>query len=149
MNMTTVTSQCTAKSCRTCAETKPLEDFYRKNSSKDGRESSCIECRKKQIAITDKKRYRSPVRRDAHLMDKYLINQSIYEHLLLMQGGHCALCPATSSGRKNDSYLIVDHCHKTGNVRGLLCHHCNIMLGVSKDNTNTLQNAITYLTKHA
>ena len=101
------------------------------------------------MSAADKKRYRSAARRDNHLMRTYLINQSIYEHLLLMQEGHCALCPATESGRKEDKHLIVDHDHETGDVRGLVCHHCNIMLGGAKDNITTLQNAISYLAKHA
>jgi hypothetical protein len=147
--MTIVISQCTGKVCRTCNETKDLEDFYRKNSSKDGRESSCISCRRKQMSAADKKRYQAAARRDSHLMRTYIINQSIYDHILLMQDGHCALCPATESGRKDDKHLIVDHDHETGDVRGLVCHHCNIMLGGAKDNTTTLQNAISYLAKYA
>ena len=101
------------------------------------------------MSAADKKRYRAVDRRDNHLMRTYLINQSIYEHLLLMQNGHCALCPATESGRKEDKHLIVDHDHETGDVRGLVCHHCNIMLGGAKDNIDTLQNAISYLAQHA
>ena len=97
------------------------------------------------MSAADKKRYQSADRRDSHLLRTYIINQSIYDHLLLMQDGHCASCPATESGRKKDKYLIVDHDHETGEVRGLLCHHCNIMLGGAKDNIATLQNAITYL----
>lgn len=147
--MTTAISQCTDKTCRVCLEIKSLEEFYRKNSSKDGRESSCKSCRRKQMSAADKKRYQSAVRRNNHLMRTYLINQSIYEHLLLMQGGHCALCPATVSGRKYDQHLIVDHDHEAGDVRGLVCHHCNIMLGGAKDNIATLQNAISYLSKYA
>jgi len=97
----------------------------------------------------DKARYNTDHRRNNHLLNTYIITQSIYDHVLLMQDGHCATCPATESGRKNDKYLIVDHDHETGEVRGLLCHHCNIMLGGAKDNISTLQNAIAYLSKHA
>lgn len=146
--MITAISQCTAKSCRICKQHKPLEKFYKKKNSIDGHESSCICCRRNQMSKTYKQRYHSANRRNQHLMRTYLIDQSIYDHLLLMQGGRCALCSAESSGRKNDNYFVVDHCHITGDVRGLLCHHCNIMLGSSKDNINTLQNAITYLSQH-
>lgn len=101
------------------------------------------------MSAADKGRYNTDLRRQTHLMRTYLIDQSIYEHILMMQDGHCALCPATVSGRKNDQFLIVDHDHETGVVRGLLCHHCNIMLGAAKDNMNTLQNGISYLAKYA
>jgi len=41
--------------------------------------------------------------------------------------------------------LVVDHCHSTGKIRGLLCHNCNRALGLMQDNVETLQNAIDYL----
>ncbi len=49
-----------------------------------------------------------------------------YERLLAAQGGHCALCPSTPKTRR----LAVDHDHKTGKVRGLLCHRCNRFMPV-------------------
>jgi hypothetical protein len=49
------------------------------------------------------------------------ITDDAYTALLEAQGGHCALCPATPKTRR----LSVDHDHKTGAVRGLLCHRCN------------------------
>jgi len=44
---------------------------------------------------------------------------------------------------------VVDHCHITGQVRGLLCSECNLMLGKAKDNITTLQNAIDYLSEYS
>ena len=44
-----------------------------------------------------------------------------YDRLLAAQGGHCALCPNTPKTRR----LHVDHDHRTGAVRGLLCYRCN------------------------
>ena len=41
--------------------------------------------------------------------------------------------------------LSVDHCHVTGNVRGLLCRACNLALGQFEDNIKTLNKAIKYL----
>lgn len=43
------------------------------------------------------------------------------------------------------SKLVVDHCHDTGIVRGLLCHNCNRALGLFKDKIEVLKNAIKYL----
>lgn len=97
------------------------------------------------MSAADKARYCSAARRESHLFNTYAITPAVYEHLLLMQGGHCAMCESTVSGRRGDNYLIVDHCHKTDQIRGLLCHHCNIVLGAARDNVDILQNAINYL----
>jgi hypothetical protein len=80
----------------------------------------------------------------------YLANKkkiSIYQKnrrqkLLKKQGNVCAIC---GKGLEKDKRLAVDHNHKTGKIRGLLCVNCNMMLGMSKDNINTLKSAIKYL----
>lgn len=61
-----------------------------------------------------------------HLLRKYGITEEQYNALLKKQDGHCALCPRTveKSGKK----LSVDHNHKTGEIRGLLCYRCNKFL---------------------
>ena len=81
-------------------------------------------------------------RRDRHLMYKYQWNNAIFEHVLLMQGGGCAMCGSTDR-------LCVDHNHQTGHTRGILCNDCNLTIGYAKDNTTTLENAISYISEHA
>lgn len=49
------------------------------------------------------------------------VDDTAYKRMLEAQGGHCALCPNRPKTRR----LHVDHDHKTGAVRGLLCHTCN------------------------
>ena len=44
--------------------------------------------------------------------------------------------------------LSIDHCHNTKKIRGLLCHYCNMALGLFKDNTDIMQKAIEYLKTH-
>lgn len=62
------------------------------------------------------------------------------------QNGVCAICKQSVSGMINSkSKLAVDHDHKTGKIRGLLCGSCNIGLGHFKDNIEYLTNAIVYL----
>lgn len=65
--------------------------------------------------------------------------------LFVKQGSVCGICktpePTTSRG------WHTDHDHATGVVRGVLCHHCNTLLGVARDNPQTLSNAIEYLGK--
>lgn len=52
------------------------------------------------------------------------VTKDQYDRLLAAQGGHCALCPSTPKTRR----LHVDHEHRSGRVRGLLCHRCNRQL---------------------
>lgn len=65
-----------------------------------------------------------------------------YERLLVKQNGVCVVCEDAS---KNTRRLSVDHDHKTGKVRGLLCMECNMVLGLVKDEVGILQNMIKYL----
>jgi hypothetical protein len=64
------------------------------------------------------------------------------------QEGKCAICKSTKFGRAGISYFSVDHCHKTGKVRGLLCSYCNTALGQMDDSIDRLKSAIEYLTKN-
>ena len=79
------------------------------------------------------------------LLKLYGISAAEYEMLLVAQGGRCPICllPLGTYARQ----LAVDHDHVTGRVRGLLCHKCNMALGVFKDDVYKLNRAIEYLTK--
>lgn len=72
---------------------------------------------------------------------KYNISLEYYDELLLKQKGKCAIC-RTLAG---DSFLVVDHDHKTKGVRGLLCAGCNLGLGHFRENKKILLAAIMYL----
>lgn len=71
------------------------------------------------------------------------ITEDQYNNFLKSQNNLCAICQGTNEEASKD--WAIDHCHDTGKVRGLLCQSCNVMLGFSKDNINTLQKAIEYL----
>ena len=66
-----------------------------------------------------------------------------YNVLFEKQHGCCAICNRHQTEFKKR--LAIDHCHTTNIIRGLLCSSCNTALGLLKDNTNSLQNAIEYL----
>lgn len=68
------------------------------------------------------------------------VTDTEYEARLIEQNGHCALCPSTPKTRR----LAVDHNHKTGAVRGLLCHRCNRFLPAWMS-PEWLRRAATYL----
>lgn len=87
----------------------------------------------------------------AYLLRNYNITQDTYLHLHNQQNGKCAICGGEgfTMGKHHKIKLVVDHCHATGRVRGLLCHNCNRALGLLHDNINHLQVAIDYLQKEA
>lgn len=75
------------------------------------------------------------------------LTQEGYLTLLHEQQGVCKIClkPETSVRQGSVLALAVDHCHKTGRVRGLLCSHCNKGLGHYKDDPKRLRAAADYL----
>jgi DNA-directed RNA polymerase subunit RPC12/RpoP len=70
--------------------------------------------------------------RDYHLKSTYGMTSREYEEMLKTQGGGCAVCGSKekSSGR---DYLHVDHDHITGVVRSILCHRCNVTVGLLRE----------------
>jgi hypothetical protein len=79
--------------------------------------------------------------RDRQLREKYGITLDDWEKMFLAQSSACAICKCTNPGRQ----WHTDHCHRTGNVRGILCHGCNTGLGYFCDSSAALQSAVTYL----
>ena len=72
----------------------------------------------------------------------YSMTVEDYELLLIKQGNVCAICEASC---KTNNRLCVDHCHTSGEIRGLLCHRCNCALGLLDDNKGRINNMIKYL----
>jgi hypothetical protein len=73
----------------------------------------------------------------------YGISLIDYENMFAYQNGKCKICKIDSS--KLTKILVIDHCHKTGRVRGLLCDRCNVGLGSFKDDSMLLRSAASYL----
>ena len=80
----------------------------------------------------------------AHIARVYGINYEEFQNLLSKQKGRCALCGCSGSGKNKDKF-VVDHCHETGIVRGLLCWPCNIGLGMFKDKPELIAKVVKYL----
>lgn len=66
-----------------------------------------------------------------------------YDDILANQGYRCALCESDFPGGRGR--FVVDHCHKSGLVRGLLCNLCNVGLGALRDSPKLMAKAIKYL----
>jgi hypothetical protein len=81
------------------------------------------------------------------LQRNYGITSIEYDRILAFQNGVCACCYTSNPGRQHKAFN-VDHCHKTGKVRGLICYSCNVGIGHLGDNFQSVSNAITYLSKN-
>lgn len=139
------------KKCRKCLEYKPLTDFHRNKTSNDGRQSSCKPCnqaRAEEWQRTNKEQYEAGLKRRAS-EDKYELNRKLrkygiteedYNELLRKSEGACMICKLIPL-----NWLVIDHCHSTHVVRGLLCGNCNTALGLLKDSQENLTRAIEYL----
>jgi hypothetical protein len=95
--------------------------------------------------------YKDPEAKKAYhknwsLQQKYGITSIEYDRILASQNGVCACCYTSNPGGTSKIFN-VDHCHKTGKIRGLLCYSCNIGLGHLGDTFQSVSNAITYLSK--
>jgi hypothetical protein len=99
-------------------------------------------------AAKDSREYRAnhPYLRDEdrrrRLLREYGISPEEYDALLTSQDGRCCICGADYPGANG---WHIDHCHKTGVVRGILCHRCNLGLGNFRDDPERLAAAIEYL----
>lgn len=141
------------KTCNTCKTPKPYDQFHKCKKSKLGIKGDCKKCRSDYVKF-----YRSNNRdlmkensnryyynnkdkvRDGYYKRYYGISMAQYLELLEKQNNSCALC-----GCVPKKHLSVDHDHKTGKVRGLLCLKCNSSLGVFGDNIEGFLKVIDYL----
>jgi hypothetical protein len=82
-------------------------------------------------------------RRDAYLQRTYHISLEEYNAREAAQHGLCLICLRSPHGRVK--LLVVDHNHKSGKVRGLLCSECNTALGLFYDDPKTMLAAVAYL----
>lgn len=116
--------------CVRCREEKPLVAFHSHRGRRSGRQERCADCR------LEMQRERL-----------YGISEEEYQALLAAQGGVCAIChqPETNTYRGRVRRLAVDHDHRTGERRALLCSDCNVLLGHADDQPERLEAAAAYL----
>lgn len=120
--------------CRKCKTVKSVDEFN-KNQKKPGYYPRCKPC------VSESQRRK-------HLKAKFGLTPEDYQKMSEDQNGVCAICKVRSTDRKGYS-LPVDHCHTTGQVRGLLCDYCNQGIGSFQDNPDLLMEAIKYLEKYS
>lgn len=125
------------KKCKNCGELDINKLVIDKNRPQ-GVRNLCRNCRQKS--------QRGGPIKNANLKRTYGIDLKYYNEMLIIQNYCCLICNRHRSELPTD--LHVDHCHKTGKIRGLLCFNCNQGLGNFKDSPGLLISAFNYLNKH-
>lgn len=142
------------KKCPICEQEKDIACFYKNKSTKDGHEHCCKCCKKrypKKYMFSDEYKAREKRRkRSSKLLKKYNLSEQEFNKMFLEQHGKCLICKTEMilGTNKGKSVCCVDHCHKTHNVRALLCHECNTLIGKIENNSNVRKyiiNVIKYL----
>ncbi len=139
--------------CRVCREEKNLVDEFYLSRKNPGLASSysyeCKVCTIKRTSNYNKNNSNSV--RSQYLKRNYGLTFEEFDVMLSNQDNACAICgtnkPSKNRGRTRRFH--VDHDHKTGKVRGLLCKSCNLALGEIGDNIHTLKSMIEYLEKRS
>jgi hypothetical protein len=159
------------KQCSNCKEIKNLEFFGTRPDGKLKKRSWCKYCEKMRRQLPEnvnkdkirskalwrkiqtnpelrqtrlfkiresKKKQPNYWRKD--LLKRYNLTVENYNKLVVIQNNKCKICQVLPR-----TYLYVDHCHKTGIIRGLLCQKCNSGIGLLQDSVEILQKAINYL----
>lgn len=140
--------EATEKNCACCKRVLPVACFGARPSRIDDPASGtrslyrshCKDC--------------SNEKRAAHQLKTVLgafgLSVADHEAMLTRQGGGCAICGSAEPGINNKGekarrVFCIDHCHKTGRVRGLLCNRCNLGIGNFDDDVSRLEAAANYL----
>lgn len=130
--------------CSSCLQIKDFSEFHKHKAGKNGLAPLCKSCK------TEQSKKRAGVKRERELIKLYGINTEDYKRLLKQQENKCAICGAKNSNKAHKGRLVIDHCHETKKVRGLLCHDCNIRLcklNNNQESINLLIKTIEYLKK--
>lgn len=146
--------RCYCKECMRIKNNQRRKEFLHKNKNQNpfnGTLKSCPECRK------EKRRLKENWHKDLYAKDglyricsicrsfqkkkrKYNLSKEEYNFILGRQKNRCKIC-----GINLKNNINIDHNHKTGKIRGILCNNCNRALGYFKDNPMILYKAINYL----
>lgn len=129
------------RTCVKCNHTYPLTSEHFRlshNKAKSGElkptwRKTCLECERAYSREYVFKYHRG-------------ITHKERDDMLASQGGVCACCSSDDSNSKKGWH--VDHCHRSGKIRAVLCANCNIALGMVDDSVEALKKLINYLTRH-
>lgn len=121
---------CRCGDCRKCRHRAYMRDYYRRNKDR----------------LREQKQKRRHQTDPGRLRERYGMTYDEYLTRVEQQGGVCAIC--RNPGRKRTPRglpLVVDHDHRTGRIRGLLCSPCNTALGRLGDTEEAMERVLEYL----
>jgi hypothetical protein len=135
------------KQCPACGKRLERAQFSANIRRKDGLMPYCRQCNVKKVTEwrAQNKKLQAFRTWKAKLRRKYQITPETFHLMWDRQGGLCAICcePLSGDGKKRAG---VDHCHRTGLARALLCHPCNMGLGAFRERREVMLKAVEYLT---
>jgi hypothetical protein len=121
------------KRCTECGSIKDESDFYSHTTASDGLRCACKICSRARSKRDSIKRRNKKI---SELKTGQIKVRIIHQQE--KPTGTCFIC-------RQEKPVDIDHCHKTGLTRGLLCRSCNVGLGFFRDNVESLRNAVVYL----
>lgn len=121
------------KRCSRCGQVKSRDEFRNHRASKDGLRVACKPCHSAGSAPSSEAR---------RIFRTYGLTKSEYDAFFVAHRSQCAACGKTTD-------LCIDHDHKTGRLRGVLCRTCNITIGTAKESIEVLEALIEYLRTRA
>jgi hypothetical protein len=122
--------------CMTCGVRKPISEFTPRKDRNGVPISSCRPC----MSRISRDYNASDVGKDRRYARKYGVSLEWYQSEVRRLKGRCPLCLLIPVDR-----LVIDHCHVSNKVRGLLCKTCNVGIGLLRDDEHTMRRAADYV----
>jgi len=138
------------KYCKCCDKILPISEFHKDAPRSDGVCPYCKKCSYAKLKERRKTIKGKRITHGIHLKATYGITLDEYDQMVIKQKNRCAICgkPESRSIKGAVPRLGIDHNHKTGEIRELLCYSCNLALGYANDDPELLKRMIAYLEKH-
>ena len=131
------------KVCTKCSVEKNLSEFNNSKRGKFQKRGECKTCQSEIARARNKITYDSKVKWKWNMKSTFNLTIEDYNIIFNKHNGSCAICKRHQTEFKKR--LAIDHCHKTNEIRGLLCSSCNTAIGLFKDDIDSLSSAIDYL----
>jgi Recombination endonuclease VII len=169
--MNNETRICSKTTCKLAGQPQPIDQFSTMSRYPGERKRACRACCsaytlkwrsehpdewKRWASQPGIKKRLSEYSKKHAYKKKYGLDEAAYEAIRTSQDGRCAICRDPlrkwfakwgEKGNRGDA-ANVDHCHKTGKIRGLLCTRCNRALGLFRDSPTFCRSAARYLESH-